>query len=469
MKSEAEKAKKIKDIEDKYFVEISESIDKTLSELKKKIDKNPDILSDDAFTIWKPKVDEKLIEATYKALMEAWLRGISHRKDGDSSDFADISLSFDLKYEDAIKIAGLKEAVTPKEYKNLSARIKQQAFTVGRLAQLDMVKKAKSVYLKAIDADKVGDIESFIRDMATVDSRASGMVGYYSLVYRTNIQSDYNAAKALSMEEDPPKYLQFVAIEDERTTEICSARAGITLPYDDPFWKSNWPPLHYNCRSTVRELDEEEVEAMGLLKNGRFKGRKPDDMEVPQSTFGHKPTKEDTEIWSMSRSQAKRVSLDSLNDELNQVAKETTCSDFSEDKEGYIIEATDKGGLRYQNGTKDDAIAAAKTLVENEGCFIEIGSSKAIINGSDTIEIVTSSSLTSKAIASEITKAFSRSGNVIFSVSKENKEALKKAMKSIQKKIPSIPSAKRLYIIIEGRSLLFLPEDLGDTDKLSLL
>ena len=190
MKAEAEKAKKIKDIEDKYFDEISESIDKTLSELKKKIDKNPDILSDDAFTIWKPKVDERLIEATYKALMEAWLSGISHRKAGDSSDFADISLSFDLKYEDAIKIAGLKEAVTPKEYKNLSAHIKQQAFTVGRLAQLDMVKKAKSVYLKAIDADKVGDIGSFIRDMAAVDSRASGMVGYYSLVYRTNIQSD---------------------------------------------------------------------------------------------------------------------------------------------------------------------------------------------------------------------------------------------------------------------------------------
>ena len=263
--------------------------------------------------------------------------------------------------------------------------------------------------------------------------------------------------------------MPFVAIEDERTTEICSARAGITLPYDDPFWKSNWPPLHYNCRSTVRELDEEEVEAMGLLKNGRFKSRKPEGIEVPQSTFGHKPTKEDTEIWSMSRSQAKRVSLDSLNDELNQVAKETTCNDFSEDKEGYISEAIDKGGLRYQKGIEEDAIAAAKTLEENEECFIEIGSDKAIFNGSDTIEIVTSSSLTSKAIASEITKAFSKSGNVIFSVSKKNTEALKKAMKAIYKKISSMPSAKRLYIVIEGRSLLFLPEDLSDKDKLSLL
>ncbi len=427
-------------------------------------------MSDTDFAIWKPEADEALIEATYKALIEAWLLGIRSRKDDTSSDFADISLSFDLKYEDAVKIAGAREAITPEEYKKLSAHLKQQAFTVGRLAQLDMVQKAKDVYLKAIDAEKVGDIGSFIKDMAAVDSKAAGMVGYYSLVYRTNIQSDYNTAKALSMEDDPPKYLQFVAIEDERTTDICSARAGITLPYDDPFWKDNWPPLHYNCRSTVRELDNDEVEAMGLFKNGRFTVRKPSGMEAPQGSFGNKPTKGDAKIWGASRSQVKRISLDSLNEEIVKVAEKTTCSDFSAAKEGYISENVSKGGLRYQVGTlDDDAIEAAKTLVEKEGCFIEIKEGKAILNGSDDIEILASSSHTSKAFASEITRAFSESGNVLFSVSKKDVGELKKAMKSISRKISSIPSAKRLYIVIEGKSLLFLPEDLDNVDKLSSL
>ncbi len=39
-------------------------------------------------------------------------------------------------------------------------------------------------------------------------------------------------------------------------------------PYGDPFWRSFWPPLHFNCRTTVRaiyderELDEEPITAV---------------------------------------------------------------------------------------------------------------------------------------------------------------------------------------------------------------
>ena len=35
--------------------------------------------------------------------------------------------------------------------------------------------------------------------------------------------------------------------------------------YDDPFWKTHWPPFHFGCRTTIRaiydpaELDEEPI------------------------------------------------------------------------------------------------------------------------------------------------------------------------------------------------------------------
>ncbi len=42
----------------------------------------------------------------------------------------------------------------------------------------------------------------------------------------------------------------------------------VRRPYGDPFWKGFWPPLHFNCRTTVRaiyderELDEEPITAV---------------------------------------------------------------------------------------------------------------------------------------------------------------------------------------------------------------
>jgi SPP1 gp7 family putative phage head morphogenesis protein len=48
--------------------------------------------------------------------------------------------------------------------------------------------------------------------------------------------------------------LQFDAVMDARTTEICRPLHGTTLPINHPFWKRFYPPNHFNCRSTVRQL-----------------------------------------------------------------------------------------------------------------------------------------------------------------------------------------------------------------------
>lgn len=45
--------------------------------------------------------------------------------------------------------------------------------------------------------------------------------------------------------------LQHFTIIDERTTEICECRDGFTRPKNDPYWMTNWPKLHWNCRSIV--------------------------------------------------------------------------------------------------------------------------------------------------------------------------------------------------------------------------
>lgn len=45
--------------------------------------------------------------------------------------------------------------------------------------------------------------------------------------------------------------LRHVSVIDNSTTAICRERHGITLPVTDDYWLSNWPGLHWGCRSCV--------------------------------------------------------------------------------------------------------------------------------------------------------------------------------------------------------------------------
>ena len=48
--------------------------------------------------------------------------------------------------------------------------------------------------------------------------------------------------------------VEFSAVMDDRTTEICSSRHGLIMRLDDPRLPENTPPLHVNCRSLLISL-----------------------------------------------------------------------------------------------------------------------------------------------------------------------------------------------------------------------
>ena len=48
--------------------------------------------------------------------------------------------------------------------------------------------------------------------------------------------------------------LQFDAVLDKGTTNLCKSLDGVIRPVDDPFWQIYFPLNHWGCRSTVRQL-----------------------------------------------------------------------------------------------------------------------------------------------------------------------------------------------------------------------
>ncbi|MCF7952385.1 MAG: minor capsid protein, partial [Spirochaetaceae bacterium] len=132
-------------------------------------------------------------------------------------------------------------------------------------------------------------------------------------VYRTNIQTNYNAGRAMRFEKNRPEYLEFIGIEDSRQTGICEARSGVVRPYDDPWWKENWPPLHFQCRSTVRGIYPEEATARGLTATDI-----PEGLDPSQKGFGANPLDEES-YWKPTGRMRERVAEQLVYGEVKEV------------------------------------------------------------------------------------------------------------------------------------------------------
>lgn len=74
--------------------------------------------------------------------------------------------------------------------------------------------------------------------------------------YNLAINGAQMAGKWVSITENAGvlPLLQFDAVIDSQSTDICKGLNGTILPITHSFWNKFYPPNHFNCRSTVRQL-----------------------------------------------------------------------------------------------------------------------------------------------------------------------------------------------------------------------
>lgn len=61
--------------------------------------------------------------------------------------------------------------------------------------------------------------------------------------------------------------MQYKAVMDSHTCEICAPLDGVTLPVDDEFWDENMPLNHFGCKCVVIQMGIEEAEEDGGLSD----------------------------------------------------------------------------------------------------------------------------------------------------------------------------------------------------------
>ena len=219
--------------------------------------------------------DRKAVNATASLFIKSLLLGIDHSlqkkqnsvKFDDSIDAEDIEI---LPFEEALEYMQKRLPMSAEEYYKLSDKARFRAFTVARLTDGDLLKKAKTLLEKSIAEG--GTLSEFLKKTDTELLGELGLAGtnggwYWENVYRTNVQTAYNTGRAIGFENVKPLALELVGIGDSRQTELCRSltQPPVRRPYGDEFWQRYWPPLHFSCRTTVRaiydpaELKEEPI------------------------------------------------------------------------------------------------------------------------------------------------------------------------------------------------------------------
>lgn len=169
------------------------------------------------------------------------------------------------RFDEAVDWFRARVPMTEDEFADLTAEARHKAFTVADLTNLEAVRTVHEEIAGALEHGR--GLDDFKRRVKEKLGKLSPDGYHLETVLRNNTQTAYNTGRYYQL-TDPSvvalrPYWEYDSVLDTRTTQICIDRDGVILPQSDPFWITNYPPLHHRCRASIRALRTSEVERRG--------------------------------------------------------------------------------------------------------------------------------------------------------------------------------------------------------------
>lgn len=176
-------------------------------------------------------------------------------------------------------LQGRGQLATTYSWQDLWQEEHAQQFTVSRLARLDLLQTISD----KITASVAGDLSrrDFMRDVREALQEA-GWWGQMEvvepdtgeilrtkfdpqrlkLILDTNTRQAYAAGQweRLQRTKRTHPYLRYITKRDERVREAHRAWDNVTLPVDDGFWSTHYPPNGWRCRCRVVAVSQAEYD-----------------------------------------------------------------------------------------------------------------------------------------------------------------------------------------------------------------
>ena len=198
--------------------------------------------------------------------------------DGREEVMSELSLAGIKKFDD--ENAHIYPPIyIPKEALNW---LKDKSFFISGVMKDDLVKQAQIILMNAL---KNGELqretmqklraifEPYVGSMENIVDAAVVTPIRLETIIRTNITESFNMGRLTMMREnaDLIQGVEYSAILDDRTTEICRHLDGKIFRLDDPSLPNLTPPNHFNCRSIIVPVTISAPKPVYI--NGADKGR----------------------------------------------------------------------------------------------------------------------------------------------------------------------------------------------------
>ncbi len=174
------------------------------------------------------------------------------------------------KFDEAVDWFNRRVIVSPEEFDAISDLAKAEAFTVGGVAQMNVIQDVLNQLERAIERGE--SIDAFRKRMSERLTKAWGgeNPSRIDLIFR-NATARAHSAGRLEQLSQPSltailAYRLYDAVRDGNTTPICINLDGTILPFDHPIWPRIWPQNHHACRSGVRAITGRDAKKRGISK-----------------------------------------------------------------------------------------------------------------------------------------------------------------------------------------------------------
>lgn len=190
----------------------------------------------------------------------------------------------DVPFDEAIQFFRQKQNLPTDTWTDLWEGMHARAFVVAGARKAALIEDFRQTVDKAIAEGTT--LEDFRRDFDGIVERHGwsyrGSRGWRSrVIFQTNMRMAYASGrwKQVQRLKERRPYLRYSAVLDSRTRPEHEAWHGTVLPVDDPFWNTHYPPNGWNCRCTVQQLSERDLERFGYQRSD---DSPPVDMEARQ-------------------------------------------------------------------------------------------------------------------------------------------------------------------------------------------
>lgn len=197
-------------------------------------------------------------------------------------------------------------------WQDLWEREHGEQFTVSRLTRLDLLQALREGLERSVAGDLTRrDWTRSAEQLLTkagwwgikaVTDPATGDVvltkfdpARLKLIYDTNTRQAYAAGQWDRIERTKRAlpYLRYVTKRDDRVRPLHASWDNVTLPVDDPFWQTHYPPNGWRCRCRVVQVSQADYDKGRAPGGGPMVKQRP---AVLTTDFTNRRTGEVTQV-----------------------------------------------------------------------------------------------------------------------------------------------------------------------------